>query len=438
MPGKSLSSFGSVLIILAWHLTAPAWSTESGRAHAEPLELGVKAVQPQALHQTGTNPDAPDTVPADFEAHGAEAPTADDVAASQIPLRAQPNAPGLPKRFAEQFADWGSSIRAANDPHARFRTLISYVPLVRNQKVERHILYFQNQKHKQFEKWLTRFSRYRPMVEEIFSEFGLPADLVFLSLIESGFNPIAYSRARATGPWQFMKGTGKHYGLRVNWYVDERRDPIKSTVAAARHLRNLYDRFGTWPLAMAAYNAGERKVERALRKARAESYWEIAQTRYIRRETREYVPRFMAAAIIARNPEHFGFRPAQQDLYEFDEVVVRRSVHFRSIARATGISSAELRRLNPELRRKVTPPYASAYYLRVPVGTKAAVEEALPRIKAPKGKTKGKGAGWYKVRVGDSLWKIAKRFRLTVAELKAINSLISHRIKPGDLLAVVP
>jgi len=321
---------------------------------------------------------------------------------------------------------------------ARFRTLISYVPLVRNQKVERHIRYFQHQNPKQFKAWLTRFSRYRPLVDEIFSEFGLPPDLVFLSLIESGFNPIAYSRARATGAWQFMKGTAKHYGLRVNWYVDERRDPIKSTVAAARHLRNMYDLFGTWPLAMAAYNAGERKVQRALRKARAESYWEIAQTRYIHRETREYVPRFMAAAIIAKNPEHFGFRLTPQDPYQFDEVVVRRSVHFRSIARATGISSAELRHLNPELRRKVTPPYASAYYLKVPVGTKAMVEEALAQIKAPKGKTKGKGAGWYKVRVGDSLWKIAKRFRLTVAELKALNSLISHRIKPGDLLAVVP
>ncbi|MCH6558522.1 MAG: transglycosylase SLT domain-containing protein [Nitrospirae bacterium] len=435
---KSLSCFGSVLIVLALHLAAPAWSTESGRAHAEPPEVGVKAVQPRPLHETVTNPDTPDTVLADFEAHAGEAPAAHDVAASQIALRAQPNAPGLLKRFAEQFADWGSSIRAANDPHARFRTLISYVPLVRNQKVERHIRYFQHQNPKQFKAWLTRFSRYRPLVDEIFSEFGLPPDLVFLSLIESGFNPIAYSRARATGAWQFMKGTAKHYGLRVNWYVDERRDPIKSTVAAARHLRNLYDRFGTWPLAMAAYNAGERKVQRALRKARAESYWEIAQTRYIRRETREYVPRFMAAAIIAKNPEHFGFRLAPQDPYQFDEVVVRRSVHFRSIARATGISSAELRRLNPELRRKVTPPYASAYYLKVPVGTKATVEEALPRIKAPKGKTKGKGAGWYKVRVGDSLWKIAKRFRLTVAELKALNSLISHRIKPGDLLAVVP
>lgn len=153
-----------------------------------------------------------------------------------------------------------------------------------------------------------------------------------------------------------MKGTAKVYGLRVDKYVDERRDPIKSTVAAARYLRDLYDIFGAWPLAMAAYNAGEGKVMRALQKARAESFSEISKTRLIRRETKEYVPRFMAATIIARNPDRYGFTQESAEPHQFDEAIITRPVHFRAIANVTGIPYEELRLLNPELRRDATPP----------------------------------------------------------------------------------
>jgi len=297
---------------------------------------------------------------------------------------------------------------------------------------------------------LNRLSGYQPLVERIFTEFELPTDLVYLSLVESGFNPNAYSRAKATGPWQFMKGTARLYGLRVDNYVDERRDPIKSTVAAARYLRDLYDLFGTWPLAMAAYNAGEGKVLRALTKARAESFSEIAQTRFIRRETREYVPRIMAATIIAKNPGEYGFTMDEPDLHAFEEVVVRRPLHLRDVAAVTGLSLLELKRLNPELRRDVTPPDDAEYHLKVPVGTKATVEPLLERVPSWKpappvriakhGKVHEPVAaaspGWYRVRVGDSLWTIAKRFQLSVEELKARNNLTGRRIKPGDLLAI--
>ncbi|MFM8552806.1 MAG: lytic transglycosylase domain-containing protein [Nitrospiraceae bacterium] len=205
------------------------------------------------------------------------------------------------------------------------------IAIVRNEKVEGHMRFFHTAIRDRFEHWLTRLSHYRPLVERIFSEFDLPSDLVFLSLVESGFNPHAYSRAKATGPWLFMKGTAQVYGLRVDQYVDERRDPIKSTVAAARYLRDLYDLFGAWPLAMAAYNAGEGKVMRALRKSQTESFWDIAATKHIRRETKEYVPRFMAATIIARNPDQFGFPPVQTDSHAFEEVVVPHAVHFRDV-----------------------------------------------------------------------------------------------------------
>jgi membrane-bound lytic murein transglycosylase D len=241
-----------------------------------------------------------------------------------------------------------------------------------------------------------------------------------------------------------MKGTAKVYGLRVDAYVDERRDPIKSTVAAARYLRDLYDMFGTWPLAMAAYNAGEGKVMRALQKAQAESFSDISKTRLIRRETKEYVPRFMAATIIAKNPDRYGFTQESNEVHEFEEVIVNRPLHFRAIANVTGIPYQELRLLNPELRRDATPPGGEVYHLKVPVGTKSRVEQLLERIpsyKFPPVQTKRQlpstGASrWYKVRAGDTLEKIAKRFRIPLKTLKSNNSLTGSIIRPGDFLVI--
>lgn len=364
---------------------------------------------------------------------------------SEAASLAQAKSFGPSSRFAELFA---TRNELPENPNAAIGTheSIFRIPDSHNHKVERHMRFFHTAIRGRFEQWLDRLAHYRPLVEGIFSEFDLPNDLVFLSLVESGFNPHAYSRARATGPWQFMKGTARLYGLRVDQYVDERRDPIKSTVAAARYLRDLYDLFGTWPLAMAAYNAGEGKVSRALQKARAESFWEIAQTRHIRRETKEYVPRFMAATTIAKNPDRYGFSLEARDPYQFEEVVVHRPVHLRDVAKATGISFPELRRLNPELRRDVTPPSDPEYHLKVPVGAKAGVEQMLDRIPAwdkssfssRKMTSRGQPPEWYRVRLGDSLSKIAKRFHLSVPELKARNNLTSHRVKPGDLLAIGP
>ncbi len=318
------------------------------------------------------------------------------------------------------------------------------VPIVMDPSVQAHIRYFNTAIHDRFGQWLLRLSRYQPLVETIFSEFHLPSDLVYLSLVESGFNPYAYSRAKATGPWQFMKGTAKAYGLRVDTYVDERRDPIKSTVAAARYLRDLYDLFGAWPLAMAAYNAGEGKVMRALHKAKAESFSEISKTRLIRRETKEYVPRFMAATIIARNPDRYGFSQESAEPHQFDEVIVTRPLHLRAIAKATRISYEDLRLLNPELRRDATPPGDETYHLKVPVGAKEKVVQELDQIPTHKfpplpAKAQFATAGsshWYKVRIGDTLAKVSKRFRISLKTLKTKNSLSSPTIRPGDFLII--
>lgn len=322
------------------------------------------------------------------------------------------------------------------------------VPIVLDPSVQGHIRFFNVSIRNRFEQWLIRLSHYRPLVDSIFSEFHLPSDLIYLSLVESGFNPHAYSRARAAGPWQFMKGTAKVYGLRVDSYVDERRDPVKSTVAAARYLRDLYDLFGTWPLAMAAYNAGEGKVMRALHTAQAESFSDIAKTRLIRRETKEYVPRFMAATIIAKNPDRYGFPQNDIRPHQFEEVVVRRPIHFKAIANLTGISYQQLKVLNPELRRDATPPDDAEYRLKVPIGTRERVEQLLDRapthkfaplpipVKVRQIRNEPESGHWYRVRVGDSLEKIAKRFKISVKALKTNNNLTGPTIKAGTRLVI--
>lgn len=322
------------------------------------------------------------------------------------------------------------------------------IPVVIDQTVQGHIHFFNISIRNRFEQWLLRFGRYRPLVENIFAEFDLPSDLVNLSLVESGFNPYAYSRAKATGPWQFMKGTGQLYGLRIDHYVDERRDPIKSTVAAARYLRDLYDLFGAWPLAMAAYNAGEGKVMRALQRAQAESFSEISRTKLIRRETKQYVPRIMAATIIAKNPDQYGFNQDPVPLHQFEEVVVTRPLHFRAIANVTGIPYTELRLLNPELRRDATPPGDIAYHLKVPVGMSSKVLELIERVPTYKfpplpmiqdrqvRQVKTGSSHWYRVRGGDTLEKISRRFRIPINTLKARNNLSSPVIKAGERLNI--
>ena len=308
------------------------------------------------------------------------------------------------------------------------------IPVIVNPAVERNIHYFQNVIHDRFQEWLTRFYPYRPLIEEIFAEFGLPKELVYLSLVESGFNPRAYSRAHASGPWQFIKSTGRIYGLRVNWYVDERRDPIKSTVAAARHLRDLYDLFGSWPLALAAYNAGPGKIGRAIARTGTRDFWTIARTRYIRRETKHYVPRFMAAMVIAKSPSLFGFHADFETVHQYEEIPMNRSIHLRSVAGESGIAFEELRRLNPELRRSVIPPGQDGYALKVPVDTSGRVEKVKARMKTwtqrPSQQT------WYRVRRGDNLSVIAHRFGTSVRQLKNLNNLSGNLIRVGQRLRV--
>ncbi len=299
------------------------------------------------------------------------------------------------------------------------------VPIVLNESVENHIEYFQVRIRDQFEQWLTRSGRYLPLMREVFKSFELPEDLVYVALIESGFNPYAYSRSRAVGPWQFMAFTGRKYGLRIDYWIDERRDPIKSTIAAARYLKDLYNMFGSWPLALASYNAGEGRVMRALTRSKADDFWALKTTRYLRPETRNYVPKFMAATIIAKNPEKYGFSLTYPEPLRFDEVVIDGPTDLRVIADAAEVTYEEVKELNPELRRGMTPINYKDYVLKLPFGTKDTFIERFREVPVEKRTI------WLRHRVvrGETISSIARRYRTTVKDVQEIN-----RFQPGKRL----
>ncbi len=307
------------------------------------------------------------------------------------------------------------------------------IPIVKNETVQEYINYYQTRNRSHFELWLTRSGRYLPSMKEIFKSFELPEDLVFLALIESGFNPHAYSRSKASGPWQFMKATGKKYGLKVTRWVDERRDPIKSTYAAAKYLKDLYGMFGSWPLALASYNAGEGKVMRAMARTKAEDFWDLSSTRYLRPETKNYVPQFMAATIIAKNPEKFGFSLSYYEPLKFDTVLIDRSTDLRVIARVVHSSYEIIKELNPELKKGMTPPLSPNYPLRIPEGTKTLFEENFGKVPEYTKILKQK----HRVRRGETLLSISKRFGVPIQDLADTNSLDPNsKLHRGKILII--
>lgn len=311
------------------------------------------------------------------------------------------------------------------------------IPVVRNASVEMWLNYFQGRGRKWFNIWLERSGRYIPMMRQIIREHGLPEDLVYLAMIESGFSAQAYSRAAAVGHWQFMRATGRMYGLKVNFWLDERRDPEKATVAAARHLKDLYDRFKDWKLAAAAYNAGAGKVSRAIRRYSTEDFWEISKGRYLARETRNYVPKLIAAALIAKNPEAYGFSNVRyQAPLTFEEVIVAKPVDLKVLARKAGTKYEEIQRLNPELNFHVTPPYEKNYRLRVPSNTSQAFVVAYSQL----GPDDFFKYAQHRIQRGETISTIASRYGISQREIIRMNKIRNTRaIQIGqNLILPVP
>ncbi len=292
------------------------------------------------------------------------------------------------------------------------------IPIEINDDVARWVRFFTDPGRRYYTRWLQRSSTYRPLMYAHLEEAGLPADLVYLSMIESGYNTHAYSHAHASGLWQFIPSTGRIYDLRVDWWVDERRDPELSTQAAVAFLGELYRMFGNWELAWAAYNCGPGRVRRGMRRTGAEDFWTLATAAPLPRETRNYVPKIMAAAIVGKYPERYGFTDiAFQPELVYDTAVVEGSVELGVLARSAGIDEGTFRRLNPALRRWATP--TGTTEVRVPQGTAAAFTAALADVPARERVAMVR----HQVQRGDTLSGIAARYGVGVSELVRVNQI---------------
>ncbi|MBI5633150.1 MAG: transglycosylase SLT domain-containing protein [Nitrospirae bacterium] len=302
--------------------------------------------------------------------------------------------------------------------------------------VDRNISLFANRIKDRFALYLSRSGKYIDIMQNILRKKDVPEDIVFLSLIESGFSTNAYSIAHAAGPWQFIASTAKRYGLEIDWWKDERRDPVKSTEAAADYLKDLHGMFGSWNLAMAAYNAGEGKIMRAMKRSNADDYWDLLGTKHIRAETKEYVPRFIAASMIASNPEEFGFEAIEyQTPLSYDEVEIGSPIDLSVVAECAGITLDEVKRLNPELRRWCTPPDAERYILKIPEGSRAIFLEKLNAVPAEERFTIDR----YTVKKGDTFKSISNKTGMPVPVILSLNSMEKIMpLKAGSTIYLPP
>jgi membrane-bound lytic murein transglycosylase D len=339
------------------------------------------------------------------------------------------------------------------------------IPVVRNDAVERFVNLFTEKQSDRMALYLKRSGRYEGMIRAKLRAREMPEDLVYLSMIESGFNPTARSKAQAVGLWQFMEETGERYGLRIDGYVDERRDPEKSTDAALRYLKDLHNHFGSWYLAAAAYNTGENRVSRVMRemtgsvRGEEEDFWRIR--RRLPAETREYVPLMVAAALIGKEPHKYGLGEVERYLpAPVETVQVPGGTDLETVAEAVGVTEKEIRTLNPQLVRGMTPPKDDSFEVRIPEGraeefvvaferareeakARARVEkerretlEKERRAKLAKASKAKRSRRMHTVRKGESLWTIARRNDVSVAALKRANGMKGSRLRPGQKIRI--
>ncbi len=308
------------------------------------------------------------------------------------------------------------------------------IPIPLNERVLRYVELFQGNLREFLTEGLTRGAQYLPMIQDVFRAEGLPLDLAYVPLIESAFKPTALSRAKAKGVWQFMRGTARENGLKQDWYIDERSDPYKATIAAAKYLKSLYRTFEDWHLALASYNGGPGRVQRALRRSRRNEFWSLSATsRYLPRETRAYVPMILAATIIAKNPAKYGFEITTLAADPSESVSVPAAVDLRRIAEWAGVSADDIQRLNPELRRWTTPLRTARYDVRVPAGTADGVRTGLEAASP----SSLNALQWHAVKRGESLASIARKLRVSRADLAEANYLRTNsRVQAGQRLVI--
>jgi len=373
-------------------------------------------------------------------------------------------------------ATGGGFRRSTRKPTGSLESLEQLTPAQRKIRQDwtlKWLTYFTKKDSSRFQRHLDRAEPYRPLVERIFEEYGVPADLFYLGVIESGFVIHAKSHASAVGVWQFIEGTATRYGMDVNSYVDERRDPLRATVAAAKYLRDLHNVFHSWPLAMAAYNAGEGRVLRAVMRGKTRNFWELAEKGMLPSETANYVPKILAAMSISQNRARFGFREAPSQMFpDLKLVEVPSGVSLHTLARQAQVSVEDLKTYNPHLLKDMTPPgkgnhgvwvlensaesvrkaavevpqSVSSFKPQVAANTRAAPARPASaaakrsvqatRAPAPKPAPKSSPTKLVYVKSGDTLIDIAKTHGTTVDEVKRLNHLKSTRLLVGQSLRV--
>ena len=292
-----------------------------------------------------------------------------------------------------------------------------HIPLVTNSQVESYIRYFQGKGRKGFNIWLRRYVQYKELILPILEEYNLPEELIVVSMIESGFDPKAVSKAKAVGLWQFMYSTGKQYGLKRNWYIDERQDPVKSTRAAAKYFVDLYEEFEDWYLVLAAYNTGPGRLNRALNLHETSDYWQLYS---LPKDTKNYIPYYLSSAIILKNPEKYGFKIPKVSPLKFDIVTIEKSADLSVIAKSADTKVSTIKKLNPELRQPATPSNGP-YVLNIPLGKKDSFYEKFNKI--PDDEKFAVQNVEHRVKKGENLISIASKYRVLVADLQTINNI---------------
>lgn len=378
------------------------------------------------------------------------AEAAPDTANSDVPRMIDPTSPpaserpvGTPAPPATPATPWPASSRTPEmtatepiapegDPAVINQPAVDDIELQMNADVLKYIAFFTGSGRSTFERWLKRSGRYMELFRSVLQKEGLPPDLVHLVFVESGFNVNARSYAAAVGPWQFMRATSLMFGLNVNQWVDERKDPEKATVAAARYLKHLYGIFGDWPLALASYNAGEGTVMRAIKHQGTTNYWELR----LPKQTEDYVPQFMAALAISREPVKYGFGDiAFDDPMRFDEVALKGTVDLRAVAKLAECTFEELKELNPSARTTMLKGTNGITTVRVPEGKSETIQRniaagaELPRVDL---------TVHHRVRRGETLRVIAQEYSVSAAELARVNNLGRGRPLRRGMMLTVP
>ncbi len=300
-------------------------------------------------------------------------------------------------------------------------------------RVQFYLDYFNGPARQWFQTWLSRTGTYQEYIQTTLRESNLPESIFYLALIESGLNPYAMSRRGAGGMWQFMPYTARRYGLRVDFWVDERRDFEKSTKAAIAYLTELYQRFGSWPLALASYNAGEGKVARVVEKNGNDNYWELIELPGLKQETKDYLPKMIAACIIAESPAEYGFVKAEKQTFAYEKLTVKDAVDLGKVAEVAGVSYAEIEKMNPAILRGITPP-GCEYELKIPVGMGEKLLAAYSSLKPEERVTYMR----HVIKKGDTLGHIAQRYGVTVEELRQFNHLSRYAILHIGASLIVP